>query len=793
MTHSRIPYYGLFLAILTLGGCGSSAEKEQHYLQKAQASFKEQNYDKTRVEIKNVLQINPKNTDALYLMAQLAEKEKDWRKMFDILSKVVVEKPDFIEAQILLGKIFLAGGEQDKALEKVSLGLAKNPDDKDALMLKALVLLKKDDKPSAQAIAGKILSLSPGDIEATYLLVKLLSESKQHDEILKLIDAALAVHPEELNLALIKMQALVSVGKRPVADSMVADLLKRFPEQNSLYYSMAKYYVGTQQVGLAEQVLNKLITNKPAETEPKLKLVEFFLNQKNEPKAEQTLLDYIKANPNNYEFHFALVSYYLHKQKNAQAIPLLNQIASQDGEGASSLKAKNFLAQLMLQQGDKTKAEQIVEEVIKIDAHNADALMMRSTFSLDKGKYEAAIGDLRTVLRDHPQSEKANILAAKTHLKSGYLDLAQESLKNSLSINPANLDVRKDLARILAMKKDETGAISLLEDMGQSKQQNDEVLSILVDLYARKGEWEKAEETAKAIAKVNNSGLSPFKLAQLYSAQKKFPAAIDAYHEALKLKPLGLDILSGLTNTYLAMGEANKAIALLDKTLAVQSNDINLLNLKGFVYLNQKNFANAEQIYTKIIDLFKKEEIGYRNLAAAYIAQNKLDQALKIYQQGLAVLPQNINLMQSMTKLYQKMAKPEEAIALYDQLLKINPDNKLNLNNFAALTAETSSDPKRLSEAFELIKAFKDAKEPTFLDTYGWLSYLNGQLDDAVSSLEKVVQLQPEFAEFNYHLGMAYAAKGRNEEAKKALQKALSKNAQAVWIDKAKAKLQELK
>ncbi|NOT85514.1 MAG: tetratricopeptide repeat protein [Methylococcaceae bacterium] len=793
MIDNRILRYGLLCAAVALSGCGSSADKEKKYLEKAHTSFKAQNYDKTRIELKNVLQINPKNTDALYLMAQLAEKENDWRKMFGLLSGIVIEKPEFIDAQLLLGKLFLVSGDQDKAMEKAALGLAKNPDDRDALILKALVLLKKNDKPAAQAIATKVLTLKPGDVEATYLLVKLLTESKQSDEILRLIDVALTAHPEELNLALMKMQALVTANKRNIADNMVGDLLKRFPEKNSLYYGMAKYYIGTQQIDLAEQVLQNLITHKPSETEPKLKLVEFFLNQKNETKAEQTLLDYIKANPNNYEFHFALASFYLYKDKIEHVTPLLNQIVEQDREGASSLKAKNILAKLMLKKGDKAKAEQIIEEVIKIDAHNEDALMLRSTFFLDKGKYEAAIGDLRTVLRDHPQSENANILAAKTHLKSGYIDLAQESFKNSLVINPANVEVRKNLARILAMKKDETGAIALLEELGPSKQQNDEVLVILVDLYARKGEWAKAEATAKAITETNSAGLSPFKLAQLYVAQKKFPAAIDSFHEALKLKPLELDILSGLTNTYLAMGEPGKAIALLDKTLTVQPDNINLLNLKGLVYLNQKNFANAEQIFSTVISLFKTNEIGYRNLAAAHIVQNQLDQALKVYQQGLIALPQNINLMQNITKLYQQMGKPDAAIAMYTELLKINPENKLNLNNFAALTAETTTDPKRLSEAFELVKAFKDSKEPTFLDTFGWLSLLNGQVDDALSSLEKVVKLQPEFPEFNYHLGMAYAAKGRNEEAKQALQKALSKNVQASWVNKAKLKLEALK
>ncbi|MCX7089522.1 MAG: tetratricopeptide repeat protein [Methylococcales bacterium] len=790
MINKNILRYSLMAAVITLTGCGSSAEKEKQYLEKAQASFKVQNYDKTRVELKNVLQINPKNTDALYLMAQLAEKDQDWKKMFGLLSALVVDKPDFLEAQIKLGKLFLFGGEPDKALEKSALVLAKNADNKEALVLKAAVLLQKNDKTSAQAIVTKVLSLNPGDLEATFLLAKLYSESKQYDEALKVIDAALTAHPDEINLALMKMQVLMTAGKGNVADNMVSDLLTRFSDQNALHYSMAKYYVVAKQLDKAEQVLRDLIAKKPAETEPKLALIEYFLSQKGEARAEESLLGFSKANPTNHEFSFALVS--LYKEKPEKAIPVLNHIISNDIAGADGLKAKNMLAKFMLKQGDKAKAEQLIDEVIKVDAHNADALMMRSTLSVDTGKYESAIGDLRTVLRDQPESEKANILSARTHLKSGYLDLAQESLKNSLAINPGNIDVRKDLARMLAMKKDETAAISLLEDLGQAKQQNAEVLAMLVDLYARKTEWAKAEETAKSIAKVDNSGLAAFKLAQLYVAQKKLPAAVDAYNEALKLNPLGLDILAGLSNVYLSMGEAGKATGLLDKLLAEHPANSGLLNLQGVLYQNQKRFSDAERVFSTVISLAKTEEVGYRNLAAVYIVQNQFDQALKVYQQGLVALPQNVNLMQAVAMLYEKTAKPDAAIETYTAILKIKPDNKAAMNNLAAITAETTTDPKRLSDVLTIVKSFKDYKDPVFLDTFGWLSYLNGQLDDAVSALEKVVKLEPDFPEFSYHLAMAYAAKGRNEEAKLALQKALSKNSHAPWVDKATIKLKEL-
>jgi Tfp pilus assembly protein PilF len=54
------------VSFLVLTGCGGSKDREKEYLSRAQTYFDKGNYDKTRVELKNVLQINPKNIDARY-------------------------------------------------------------------------------------------------------------------------------------------------------------------------------------------------------------------------------------------------------------------------------------------------------------------------------------------------------------------------------------------------------------------------------------------------------------------------------------------------------------------------------------------------------------------------------------------------------------------------------------------------------------------------------------------------------------------------------------------------------
>ena len=142
--------------LLTLTACfDSSVEREAKYYSKAQAYVDEQNYDKARVELKNVLQINAKNAEARYLLAQVEEKEKNWQQMFGHLSAVVELQPEHIGAQLDLAKLYMLSKDFDQALQKAELVLTKAPENANALTLKSAILLFQGEQGEGKSFVGK--------------------------------------------------------------------------------------------------------------------------------------------------------------------------------------------------------------------------------------------------------------------------------------------------------------------------------------------------------------------------------------------------------------------------------------------------------------------------------------------------------------------------------------------------------------------------------------------------------------------------------------------------------------
>ena len=60
----------LVLAATLLGACGGKEERKARYLERGKAYFEEQNFDKARVEFRNVLQIDPKTAEAYLYLAE---------------------------------------------------------------------------------------------------------------------------------------------------------------------------------------------------------------------------------------------------------------------------------------------------------------------------------------------------------------------------------------------------------------------------------------------------------------------------------------------------------------------------------------------------------------------------------------------------------------------------------------------------------------------------------------------------------------------------------------------------
>jgi Flp pilus assembly protein TadD len=163
----------------------------------------------------------------------------------------------------------------------------------------------------------------------------------------------------------------------------------------------------------------------------------------------------------------------------------------------------------------------------------------------------------------------------------------------------------------------------------------------------------------------------------------------------------------------------------------------------------------------------------YRTKAYAELGKGSRDGAVAAYVAGMAATSGSPPLGIDLAALYERDGQPERAIEVYEKLREANPASDMLANNLAMLLSTYRDDDASHQKAQDLVRGFRNSDNPAYLNTYGWVRYKQGQLDEAITYLRRAAIAVPDDALMHYHLAMALIANGDAEQARAELEKAL--------------------
>ena len=242
-------------------------------------------------------------------------------------------------------------------------------------------------------------------------------------------------------------------------------------------------------------------------------------------------------------------------------------------------------------------------------------------------------------------------------------------------------------------------------------------------------------------------------------------------------------------------------------------------------YEFEENYAEAEQVYLRVLEDVPDTAAGYVNLAIAQARQRKFDQAVETLNRGmsripdseillvrlghtylvtgrsreafetmnkvLSLNPRNVDALTVCAGILDLQGRKEEARTYYDRALVVEPESRYLRMSYAGNLASNG----RLREAIEVYKKLIDdfPEEQAFYQYIGIaFSYL-GEYDQAISCLEQALTIRPTPVGF-FNLALAYEKSGNNREAVKYFKLYLenSRDESETSIRKAKAELERL-
>ncbi len=161
--------------------------------------------------------------------------------------------------------------------------------------------------------------------------------------------------------------------------------------------------------------------------------------------------------------------------------------------------------------------------------------------------------------------------------------------------------------------------------------------------------------------------------------------------------------------------------------------------------LNRKDYGETITQCREGIRYNPKNLIYYHIGGGALYQEKRYEESLVLFKQGLPFVKDTKEL-ETVSNFYSSYADAlhetghrDEAYALYDSALVYNPVNTVALNNYAYFL---SLDGIRLDYAREMSSKVLEIEpnNPTYIDTYAWILFLNKDYNEALSYIDKALE-----------------------------------------------------
>jgi tetratricopeptide (TPR) repeat protein len=784
----------VLVAVLVLAGCASPEERAAEYMKQAQAFYDAGDYVKAKLEAQNAAQIEPKNAQAHYLLALVAEQQQEFRPMVQRLLMAVDADPDLVPARVKLGSLYFFGQAYEQAQEQVDAAAKLAPDDPDVHVLRARLLLQNREQEAGIKELEAALAKNPDLVDAI-LLRAAAAALTDPAEGLKILDEAVARLDKDKTKPLRQVRiAILAQQNRPAdVESAFQELIRDFPKDEEFQYQLARFYSSQGRVDDAEQVMRGVVQQAGEDdVGARLGLAQFLAQMRSPEAAEQQLEAFVAENPNQPELRGALGRLYEATGKPDAALGVYEELARRDPKSKAGLAARVRVAALKIGKGQVEEGRAAVDAVLVDEPDNAEALLIRAGLRVRDQQLDDAVADVRTVLRKEPENTRAMLLLARTHALMDDKVLAKDAYRRLLQADPKNADAPRELAVLEALDKNNEGAEEVLRGRLKVEPNDVDTSGRLIELLGSMKAWGEAEAEAKRLAALpDDKGIGQFQLARLYRAQDKKTEAVEAFRKALQKNPELILALQGLATTLTELNRPGEARAAIDAFLAKNPGNLSAKFLQGGVLAREGDPQAAEKIFNEIVST--KPDASMVWAAIANLNRNDPQARIEAYKRGLAANPGNAELGLLLGTEYEQAKRYDEAIAHYQELLAANPAIDVATNNLASLLLDYRQDAASHAKALELAKKLEASTNPAVLDTVGWAYYRNKDYPKAVQFLERAVAGAGQVPLLRYHLGMAYLANNNPAGAKQELKQAVSQaKAEYPGLEEARAQLAKL-
>ena len=468
--------------VVELDKLGPQSIKARNKLARLYAGSKR--VDEARNLVKQIIDENPRDNDALSLRGELALAERkipeavgDFRavlvdqpqniKVLKMLSKahlmnndpvlaresmekVIEFTPDDELARLDLATMMLQGGDNERAMLQINSVLDANPNSKLGLETAFKVYLSKKQWDKAQESAKR---LQDGYVKegVGYFLSGLAFQAEgKVDKSIQAFESALAKQPESIEPLTQLIKSYLALKQSEKALVRLTDTIKQQPKNFVAYNLLGSVYLSDKKFADAMAAFKKAVAIKPEWPIPYRMMAMAYVAQSNKAEAIKTYQEGISKTKGAMELVNDLAAIYHSGGEHDKVIALFDDAYKLHPESMEALN--NFASYLSDYSTDKDAVERAAKLAEPLATmNNPNMLDTVGWIAYKQGSYAKAQEILLKVIALDPGSVISNYHLGMTYFKQNDAAKAREYLQKAIDkkVDFTGVDVAKETLKSL--------------------------------------------------------------------------------------------------------------------------------------------------------------------------------------------------------------------------------------------------------------------------------------------------------------------------------------------------------
>ncbi|MEA3386512.1 MAG: tetratricopeptide repeat protein [Thermodesulfobacteriota bacterium] len=508
------------------------------------------------------------------------------------------------------------------------------------------------------------------------------------------------------------LQAIMekSSGRLSDASSCLKSALVHDPESIAILKDLAKVAVCIGNMQEAEQWAGQAIALETDNLEMKIVLARIYANEDRVAEALGLLEEVLSDEPDNQEALFLTGTIYAKAKQYPKAIEIMERAAMQ--EGRQSFMTHYYLGRICRDADDLSKAEEHLNEALRLNPHFIMAYMDLADVYRRQGKIDKSIDSCKALLAQKPDNLEARERLLMLLIEEKQVDeviLEFGWLKRSAQNYPA---IGFSVAILCLQHKKHDNALSILKEMAHTYPDQGQILYYMAIAYEQKGDPDAAIEMLESIhmddefaveARIRWAYLLKEKgqldqainliekslkdrpntkqwvlaLANLYDAANRLHNSREILRNALDTTPDDKELLFHLAMVLDKLGQRDHAIECAKKAIEKGEDYVEALNFLGYTYAEEGiNLDEAELLIKKALSMQPDDGYVTDSLGWVYFKKGKNDQAVLYLEKAQDLVPGDPVIAEHLGDAYMTNGTFDKALHVYQEALKLVKESK---------------------------------------------------------------------------------------------------------------------